>query len=195
MKIMLKSTIRVIVIGLIVTLNTYSQQPLKLFANGSIMTIKGTSSLHDWEEKVEKFNVQLVLKFSNMEIAGVDKVLFTCQSASITSENSLMTNKTHDALLVEKNPEIVFSMLSVEKLNSVNGRFSGILIGDLKLAGVIKRVSIAFTGINENNKLTITGSKDIRMNDYSIKPPTAMLGTLKTGEIVTISFMLQFQVN
>lgn len=172
----------------------YSQQALKMLANGSNMTIKGTSSMHDWEEKVEKFDVQLEMKFSNKEIAGIDKVTVICQSASITSENSLMTSKTHDALLVEKHPEIKFSMMLVEKLTSVNGKFSGILTGDLKLAGITKRINIPFTGHNGNDKIIISGSKDINMKDYLIKPPTALLGTLKTGETVTLSFMLQFQV-
>jgi polyisoprenoid-binding protein YceI len=171
-----------------------SQQTVTLIPGQSSVTIKGTSSLHDWEEKVEKFSVHLNLKFLEKEITGIDKVLFTCKSGSIVSENSIMTNKTHNALQVDKYPEIEFKLASVDKLSMQNGSFSGILVGDIILAGTTKRISIAFSGVHAGNKISIKGSKELNMNDFKIKPPTAMLGTLKTGEQVTISFLLDFQV-
>ena len=100
-----------------------------------------------------------------------------------------------DALQTDKYPEIVFTMASIDKLTSVNGKFSGVLTGDLTLAGVTKRISIAFTGHHENNRIKITATKDININDFKIKPPTAMMGALKTGENVLISFQLQFSVS
>jgi polyisoprenoid-binding protein YceI len=157
------------------------------------MTIQGTSSLHDWEEKVDKFEVNLSLKLKEKEIASIDKANFVCKAASISSENSIMTNKTLEALKAEKFPEITFKLVSVDKLTSQGGTFSGTASGDISLAGVTKRISIAFTGSNANNRITLKGSKTVSLKDYNIKPPTAMLGTLKTGDQVTISFNLQFQ--
>jgi hypothetical protein len=61
------------------------------------------------------------------------------------------------------------------------------------MAGTTKLINVAFEGQISNNRVIIKGSKDINMNDFKIKPPTAMLGTLKTGETVVISFLLQFQ--
>jgi polyisoprenoid-binding protein YceI len=106
-----------------------------------------------------------------------------------------MNNKTKDALRTEKYPEIVFTMVSTDKLTSANGKFSGVLTGDLNLAGVTKRISIAFSGHYENNRIKITAVKDINIIDFKIKPPTAMMGVLKTGENVVISFQLQFSVS
>jgi polyisoprenoid-binding protein YceI len=150
--------------------------------------------LHDWEESVEKFRVNLNLKFGENEITGIDKVQVTCESSSIISDNSIMTNKTHHALNVEKYPQIEFRLVSVDNLSSVDGKFSGTLVGDVTLAGVIKRISLTFSGLHNGNKITIKGSKELNMNDFRIKPPTAMMGALKTGEEVTISFQLNFQV-
>jgi polyisoprenoid-binding protein YceI len=170
-----------------------SQQTITLMPGQSAVTIKGTSSLHDWEEKVDKFNVTLNLKFKEIEITEIDKVQFNCQSSSIISENSIMTNKTHNALQVDKYLEIIFKLISVNNLSSQNGSFSGTLVGDLVLAGITRRISLAFTGIHAGNKISIKGSKDLNLNDFHIKPPTAMMGALKTGEQVTISFQLNFQ--
>ncbi|MBN1789847.1 MAG: YceI family protein [Bacteroidales bacterium] len=172
-----------------------SQETVVLLPGQSSITINGTSSLHNWEEKVEKFDVNLNLTFREKEISAIDMVSLTCKSVSITSDNSIMTRKTHNALQVEKYPEIVFKLVSVDHLTSKNGSFSGTLVGDIILAGVTKRIQLTFAGTHAGNKITIKGSKELNMNDFKIKPPTAMMGTLKTGEQITVSFQLNFQVS
>jgi polyisoprenoid-binding protein YceI len=170
------------------------QQKANLVSGQSIITIKGTSSLHDWEEKIEKFSIEFLLKIQDKDVTGIDRVNFVCKSASIESESSLMTNKTRDALQAEKFPDITFKLVSVDNLTSLGGTFSGVLSGDISLAGVNKRINISFTGNNTGDRILIKGSKMLNMSDYKIKPPTAMLGTLKAGDQVTISFSLQFQL-
>jgi len=168
---------------------------VRLLPTDSRIIIAGTSNLHDWEETVEQFDVALVMKFEKNEILGIDHVHFNCKSGSISSDNSIMTNKTMDALRVDKYPEIVFTMVSIDKLTSANAKFSGVLTGDLDLAGVTKRISIVFSGYYENNRIKISAVKDINLNDFKIKPPTAIMGALKTGENVVISFQLQFSLS
>jgi polyisoprenoid-binding protein YceI len=195
----MKFTLRIIsmIVALLtsIVLSAASQQSVTLLAADSKITIKGTSNLHDWEETVGKFDVVLVLKFEKNEILGIDHVHFNCKSESITSDHSIMTNKTMDAIRAEKYPDIVFTMVSIDKLTSVNGKFSGVLTGDLILAGVTKRIPVAFSGYNENHRIKISAVKDINLNDFKIKPPTALMGTLKTGENVMVSFQLQFGVS
>ena len=171
----------------------FSQQTVSLIPASSTMTIQGTSSLHDWEEKVDKFDVNLSLRLKDKDITSIDKANFICKTASISSESSMMTNKTLEALKADKFPDITFKLVSVDKLTSQGGIFSGTASGDISLAGVTKRITISFTGSNVNNRITLKGSKTVSLKEYNIKPPTAMLGTLKTGDQVTISFNLQFQ--
>jgi polyisoprenoid-binding protein YceI len=173
--------------------SVFAQQAVNLIPSSSTMTIQGTSSLHDWEEKVDKFDVRLSVKLKDKEITSIDNANFVCKAASISSESSIMTNKTLEALKADKFPEITFKLVSVDKLTSQGGTFSGTASGDISLAGVTKRITLAFTGINTSNRITLKGSKTVSLKDYNIKPPTAMLGTLKTGDQVTISFNLQFQ--
>lgn len=170
------------------------QQSVRLLPDQSEINIKGTSNLHDWEENVENFKVNLNLKFQENEVKSIDHVHVTMQSGSIVSENNIMTNKTHDALNVKKYPEIEFKLVSVDQLASDEGKFSGTLVGDITIAGVTKRISLGFSGLHSGNKITIKGSKELKMNDFKIQPPTALMGTLKTGQEITISFSLNFQV-
>jgi len=190
--------LRIIILLVLLTnsiVSAVSQQSVRFLPADSRIIITGTSNLHDWEETVEKFDVALVMKFEKNEILGIDRVHFNCKAESIASDNSIMTNKTMDALKTDQYPEIEFSMASIGNLASANGKFSGVLTGDLRLAGVTKRISIAFSGHYENNRIKITAVKDINMNDFKIKPPTAMMGALKTGENVVLSFQLQFSVS
>jgi polyisoprenoid-binding protein YceI len=171
----------------------FSQQAVNLIPASSTMTIQGTSSLHDWEEKVDKFEVNLSVKTRDKEITSIDRANFVCKAQSISSESSMMTNKTLEALKAKDYPDISFKLVSVDKLSSQEGNFSGTISGDITLAGVTKRISISFTGSNVNNRIALKGSKMVSLKDYNIKPPTAMMGTLKTGDQVTISFSLLFQ--
>lgn len=190
---MIKRTTLLLLSLIVCAVSIFSQQTVSLIPASSTMIIQGTSSMHDWEEKVEKFEVNLSLKFKDKEITSIDKANFLCKAKSISSESSIMTNKTLEALKAEKYPDISFKLVSVDKLSSQGGTFSGTVSGDITLAGVTKRISISFTGNNANNKISLKGSKMVSLKDYNIKPPTAMLGTLKTGDEVTISFNLQFQ--
>jgi polyisoprenoid-binding protein YceI len=175
--------------------STVCQQSVRLLPTDSRITIAGTSNLHDWEETVGQFDVAMAMKLEKNEVIGIDHVHFNCKSESVSSDNSIMTNKTQDAIKTDNYPEITFTMVSMDKLSSADGKFSGVATGDLCLAGVTKRISIAFSGHYENSRLNISAKKDINLIDYKIKPPTALMGTLKTGENVEISFQLQFSVN
>jgi len=189
----LKTFLAVVVIA-VLTNGAAGQQNVKFLPSDSKITIKGTSNLHDWEETVGKFNVNLSVQNTNIEITRIDHVHLVCKTSSISSDYTIMTNKTMEALKTDKYPEIVFSMETTDKLAMTNGKLSGILSGYLNLAGTSKRINVAFEGSVNNNRIVITGSKEINMIDFKIKPPTAMMGALKTGETVVVSFLLHFQI-
>jgi polyisoprenoid-binding protein YceI len=170
-----------------------SQNAIKFLPDSSTIQIKGTSNLHEWEEKVQKFNVILAFSYNNKEIKGIDKVQFSCSSASVEGESSIMNGKTHDALKVEKFPDIKYTMTEVESFQNNNGKISGSINGDLMLAGVTKKLNLTFTGTILSNRIILKGSKQINMTDFKIDPPTAMLGTLKTGDTVELIYSLQFK--
>ena len=190
MKTKLTFMIPLILMGISYT--AIAQKTAKLIPEKSSITISGTSTLHDWEEQVQNFNVDLTVDFQDNKITRIDNVDLVCRSSSITSDYNLMTSKTLDALRAEQHPEITFDMISIEKLTVQDHNFSGVLTGNLSMAGVTRRIQVEFTGSNGGNIITIKGSKQIDMPDFNIEPPTAIMGTLKTGEIVVVSFNLKF---
>ena len=61
-------------------------------------------------------------------------------------------------------------------------------IGVLQIAGVEREVSLDVTTQQEGSTLKVQGRVRLLMTDFGIKPPTAMLGMLKTDPKVGIAF-------
>jgi polyisoprenoid-binding protein YceI len=59
------------------------------------------------------------------------------------------------------------------------------------MAGKTKQVTLTVkVKTLPNGDLQLTGSYPIKMTEYSIEPPTAMMGAIKVGEEVTVNFDL-----
>ena len=178
----------------LLALGAVSGQNITLIKGESSVTVSGTSSLHDWHEKAGDFTATVKLQPNDGASSVIEQVTFVCKSASLTSENSIMTSKTHAALQAKKYPEIIFISKEPITISGPDGKFSGVVKGELNLNGVRKNLSFPVKGSFEGDRLSVSGSQALKMSDYNIKSPTAMLGTLKTGDEVTVHFDLKFQV-
>jgi polyisoprenoid-binding protein YceI len=179
-------------IFLFVPVIVYGQKQAKLLKSESSVSIKGTSSLHDWEEKVLQFDCDVQVQTQGDKLIKIDVGKFKCNVKSIESGNSIMNSKTHDALKAETYPELKFVLKTVDKLSIENGKYSCVVIGDINIAGVTKSISFPITGAFVNNTFKVKGSTLINMPDFGVVPPTALMGTLKTGKEITIHFSLSF---
>ena len=65
--------------------------------------------------------------------------------------------------------------------------------GDLFISGVKKRVSLDFKMAVFESKIVLSGEKDIKMTDFNIDTPRALLGTITTGDNVKIKFTSTFE--
>jgi hypothetical protein len=160
---------------------------------GSSVIIKGTSNLHDWEETIEKFSVDAVFIIQNKKITDIERLAFTCKSSAIKSESSIMTSKTHDAMKSDKHPNIKFTGTKPDHFQQTGSSISGNISGDLSIAGVVRSISLPFNGTYNADQLIITGSKKLKMTDFNISPPTAILGSLKTDENIEVIYKLKLQ--
>lgn len=150
-------------------------------------TVKGTSSLHDWESTVETMESKGSISVTNKSLADVSNVVVKIPVKSIKSpKGKLMDNKTWEAFNHEKNPFIVFTLTS-EKINREKNTLD--VTGTLAMAGVTKPIELTLGyKVLPEGLVQITGSKKLKMTDYKIDPPTAMMGTIKVGDAVEVSF-------
>lgn len=97
-----------------------------------------------------------------------------------------MDDKTYEALKAEKFSNITFS---APELSVSGNQITG--MGQLELAGVKKPFQIAAEKVEStDDNITIKGEVSLNMTDFGVTPPTAMFGTIETGELVKITYQL-----
>jgi polyisoprenoid-binding protein YceI len=150
------------------------------------LTVKGTSSLHDWESSVEKLEARGSFVLGNSTLTDVRDVTVTIPVKAIKStKGKLMDNKTWEAFNYEKHPEIIF-VLTGKKIDPLKNTLH--VSGTLKMAGVTRTIDLALAyKALPGGDLQFTGSKKLLMSDYKMDPPTAMMGTIKVGDEVEIA--------
>ena len=148
-----------------------------LTQKSSTITVKGTSTLHDWVMKANSStftgtvsgnaitNIKLTIPYNNLK----------------SEKGNTMDKKAYKAL---KESNIFFTTSSIPVGSSnVNGQ--------LTIAGVTKNVSLPVNVIKKGNIYTITGEETIKMSDYKMERP-GMLG-IKTGDVVTVNVSITAQ--
>jgi polyisoprenoid-binding protein YceI len=155
-------------------------------------TIKGTSTLRDWESKVTIMEGKGSFQLKDDELIAIKDVEIKISVKGIISEEgSKMDDKTYETFNSDKYPYIVYSFSkAVVKVNSIQG-VTIETIGNLTMAGTSKTVSLVAHGQQlANGDLQLTVTKTIKMTDYNMEPPVMFLGTIKVGNEITVSFDL-----
>lgn len=159
------------------------------------LVVKGTSNLHDWESNAKEVRANGNFTFTAGTLKSIDALYVEIPVKSIKSaKGSIMDNKTYDALKADKFPNIGFKL---GKVNSIVKKGDGYDInasGSLSIAGASNNIDLYVKGkIGSDGTVTFSGSKKLKMTDYNIKPPTALLGTLTTGDEVEIVFQVSLK--
>ena len=159
-------------------------------ATGSFIRIEGTSTLHDW--KMEGTTISGNVTAPPIEqwtsTAPPSEASVIIPVTSIKSEHAKMDKLMAEALKAGVNPTIRYELTNAV-LAQPGTSFVLNTRGKLTIAGVTRDVDMQIAGTRDaNGTYTLTGQLPIRMTDYGIKPPTAMMGTIRTGNDVKVTF-------
>lgn len=164
---------------------------LKYTDRGVDITVKGTSNLHDWDVKSDKGIVDATLAMGAGEkTVSFSKLSFVVNAETLKSGKSGMDKNTYKALKTDAHKNITFNLLSANAIPTDGNAYQVKAKGNLTVAGVTKPIDLIVTAKWNpgNQSLTISGVKTFKMTDFGVKPPTAVLGTIKTGDEVNITF-------
>ncbi len=162
------------------------------FASGSRVWVEGTSTLHDWSCAAGQINGNIAAEPGTGRLNAISGVTVTIPVSSMDCDNGTMNGKLRDALAGAAN--ISFSLASAEVGSLNSGIFAIRGSGSLSIAGVTRTTNISATGrALSNGRFRITGSVPFAMSTFGVDPPTALLGTIRTRDNVTVGFDVTVQ--
>lgn len=154
------------------------------------MSISGTSNLHDWTSQVNKVSGKGTLLMNGTEFQGVRDLSVSIDVYGIkSSKGSIMDSKTYDALKASQYNTIIYQLGKVESVSKSGADFTLKTSGYLTIAGSKQPLSMDVKGKTlPNGEIEFSGSKRLKMTTFNISPPTALMGTMKTGDEITVNF-------
>lgn len=153
------------------------------------LKISGTSSLHDWEMVSETATGKLVAAVEGNKLAEINSLVVEMPAESIKSGKSGMDKNAYKALKTNQYKTVRFDLKSAAKNTDGSWQFTG----TFTIAGISKPVTLKVKESATAGQPVLEGSYSFKLTDYKITPPTALMGTVKTGDDVKISFTLKFK--
>ena len=115
---------------------------------------------------------------------AVQDVTLTIPVAALACGNGTMDGHMKKALKADASPNIRFKLGSYD-LSGTTAKLNG----TLSIAGQERPITLSGSlSEDANGQVRFKGSKQIRMTEWGVKPPTLMMGTMKVGDAVTVNF-------
>ena len=183
-----------LIIGLTSAIRGQEATRAPLAFNTARVSIAGTSNIHAYTAstttvRVARAQLSAAAAGPNLWDAvlkpgAVEAFEIAIPAATLSSPKDGLDKNMHKALKVEKFADITFRLTRIEP--GANGTARA--IGTLRIAGVEREVVLNLKTQRHDTGLAVSGELELLMTDYGIKPPTAMLGMLKTDPKVTVTF-------
>ena len=153
----------------------------------STVRVDGTSNVHDWLAASSQITATIQVAPPIGTDAKVESVTLSLPVTSLKSGKGGLDKNLYRALNAEKNPTITFVM----KTYDANEKGQAAITGDLTVNGVTKPVTAQATMTTAGKDgLRAAGSTALKMTDFGVKPVTALLGTIRTADAITVTFDL-----
>ncbi len=156
------------------------------------MKIDGTSTLHDWSCPVNVVRAKGEIDINNGTLNSIGSMWVQADVLSIKSEKGNdMDTKIYEALKSEQHKFITFNLTSVKAVLPDGNGWKVEVLGDLTIAGSKKNVPLSVSAtVLPTGEVRFSGTKTVKMTDFGMDRPSAMLGMIKAGDAVTITFDL-----
>ena len=107
----------------------------------------------------------------------------------------MMDNNTYKALNTSKNPNITFVLTSGNVTSVGVNKYQLNGMGKLTIAGKTLQTDLVtiLTYNPADKSFSCTGVKKFKMTEYGVKPPTIFMGTIKTGDEISIAYNLNIK--
>ena len=169
--------------------------------DSSRLWIAGSSNVNQFECESREHRGEVII-FQTTTLTGdtvtVDedatKIVLEIDVEGIECGRSRMNRDLRNALKADDYPNITFVFNEIVTMRGENDAPNSVeleVTGSLTIAGVTRQINVDLKGYNlDDETVRATGSKEIRMTDFNVEPPTAMLGLVKADNELTVHFDL-----
>lgn len=177
-----------LVLALGITQGLFSQQVYEISTVEQSFKVLGTSTLHDWHMESSSAEGQFNLVLTDgLPSFTASKISFIAET--LKSGKRGMDKNAYKALKTDEYPNIEFTLSEC----SMESATKGLATGRLIIAGFTRDVTFKIEVEKSSSAFIIKGSTDFLLTDFQIDPPKALMGTIKTGNAVTIEFNSTFK--
>ncbi|MBT1689558.1 YceI family protein [Dawidia soli] len=151
-------------------------------------TIQGSSTLHDWESQITQITCLGDFQSENSLLKTIADISVKIPVAAIkSSEGKMMDNKTYEAFKSDEHPYITYTASRAQITTDAARNTTIKVSGSLTMAGTTKPITVEAKGKSlPNGDMEISIARKLKMTEFNMKPPTAMMGTIKVGDEVTV---------
>jgi polyisoprenoid-binding protein YceI len=156
---------------------------------GSSIRVDGKSNIHAWHATSTEITATIQVTPPIAE-STVESVTIALPVTSLKSGTDGLDKNLYKALNAEKNPTISFVMRTYNAIPTGNVH-RAVITGVLTVNGVEKELRAEATmSTDGKGGLKAVGTSDLKMTDFGVKPVTALFGTIRTADAITVRFDL-----
>lgn len=166
----------------------------------SQVILSGSSNIHDWSCRSDAFHAAIevnpafgITAFGELE-QPVTRVSVNVPVLSIKCGKSKMDENLRKALNEPEFPAITYVLKTFTRTGGTDTELTGTATGDLIVAGRTTTIDIPITATRlPDGGARGEGVVAFRMTDFGVKPPVALLGTLRTKDEVKVTFTVTLE--
>lgn len=162
------------------------------------MKIDGSANVRNWDSDVNTVEATFLLsEFEISDLSSLTPEHFKTMELfipveDIESGSGRLTRNLQGYLKRDEHPVITFKLNEIDSV-TVNGDTAEITAnGVINAAGVDHETTMNVTATVDDDKITFSGTQDLLMTDFGIDPPTAVMGTIRARDEISIIYSLTF---
>lgn len=161
--------------------------------------IDGDSNVKSWEADITEATATLTLSdIENITLEAltpetIQSLVITIPVSGIQSDSGRLTSNMHGYLKMDDHPQITYQLTDVTSVEC-DGDIALITAdGVINVAGVELPVTMNVeAAVSADGVISFSGSQDLLMTSFDIDPPTAVLGTIRAHDEITILYQVSF---
>ena len=161
------------------------------------MKLSGTSTRHDWVMNAHTFTGEAQFGFNaekDNELSSLKSLTFSLPVLNLKSDKKKLDRNAYKALKTDQHKNIIYTLTSATVSPEGENKYLVKTVGTLTIAGVTKEITMnVYCHVEKDSAITCAGSYKLKMTDYEVKPPSFMLGAMKTGDAVTLHFTMVYK--